>query len=60
MGEKVKLFLIAESQLINVGEIMELEIYLATPIIRIVSGKNYQWMLTLVGDEKQDTYRVSK
>lgn len=45
MGEK-KLFLIVESQLINVEGMMELENHhSATTIIILVSGKNHQWML---------------
>lgn len=50
----------AEFQLKIVIRIMDLENYLATHIVKVVSGKNHQWVLKLKGGEKQDTYTVSK
>ena len=46
-----KLFLAIRCKIINVEEIIKTENYhLATTKIIIVSGKNHQWMLKLVGE----------
>lgn len=50
----------AECQLEIVGRIMDLENYLTTHIAKVISGKKHQWMLKLVGGEKQDTYTASE
>lgn len=50
MGEKGKLFLSVQFQLINEEGTMEIEnYYLANTTILTVSVKNHQWMLKLVG-----------
>lgn len=56
MGEK-KLFLIVESQLINVEGMMGIENHhLANTIVTFVEGGNHQWILKISGqkyDEKK-------
>lgn len=58
--EKRKFFFMAECQLKIVGRIMDLENYLTTHITKVISGEKHQWMLKVVGVEKQDTYITSE
>lgn len=57
MGEKEKLFLIVESQLINVEGMLEIDNHhLANTIVTFVEGGNHQWILKISGqkyDEKK-------
>lgn len=60
INKKGELFFMAECWLKMVGRIMDLENYLTTHIAEVVLSKNYQWMLKLMGGEKQDTPTVSE
>ena len=49
MGEKGKVFFIAECQLRNIKGMMEIDIHQFTVIVKIVeTGRSCQWMLSLV------------
>ena len=50
MVDKGKIFLTVESQIIKVDKILDLKDHDMSTITIIDSGKNYQWVLKLVGE----------
>lgn len=50
MVEKGKIFPTVESQIIKVDKILDLKDHHLATITIIDSGKNYQWVLKLVGE----------